>query len=934
LEVQPPAREAIDLQFIYDTAPIGLAFLSPDCRYLHINQRLTEICGISVADHLGRTVREMVPNVAEQVEQLVRFIMETGEPVTGIEVSGQRADKIGADRCWLTSWHPLRGTDGRILGVNVAAEEITERKRTQAALASSEQRYRALARASTSLVWTATADGQLIDSPEWRAFTGQSLEEVRGMRWLGAVHPHDRDSTQNRWQESVIQRTPFEVEYRIRRKDGVYVWHEVHGNAVFEDDGSVREWVGVCVDIDARKRAADQQEILNRSIERALDLLVSVSAAASTARDTSELASASLERICSAHQWEFAQVWYPDNGRLLCSTVSAWNARQFAKLRRISGETAIRPGEDLPGQVWDSKAASWFEEIAPGSRRLEAAREAGLATALVFPVVLGDEVLAVFEFFSRDMRRADRTTIDAVGQLGRILGDIWVRKRSEAALRTSEERWRLVFETSTLGISLTDHNLKFIATNRALQTMLGYSGEELRGLSPLDILTEAERQAGNDHLDELREGKRSNYEVATQFRRKDGTPISVNTFVSTIPGNEATPPVYLATAIDITDQQRAEEELWRTATYLAEAEKLSHTGSWARSAKTGELFWSQEHWRIFELDPATTQLSYALFDDMIHPEDRALVQQTSLRAVEQNKAYDVRFRVVLRDGTIKHIHSVGKPAFHEGSGALEYIGVSTDETDRVRANAAVHEAQAELARIARLTTVGELAASIAHEINQPLTAVVNNGNAALRWLTRDIPNVAEAKAALKNVVDQGTRASDVIERIRGLLRHDKHAYVGLDLNGAILDVVALTMGAMQSRGIAIQTSLAARLPHALGDRVQLQQVVMNLIMNGADAMSAVTDRPHALTVSSQLDESGDILVSVKDTGTGIDEAIRRRVFDPLFTTKSTGMGMGLSICRSIVEAHGGRLWASPFAPHGTVFQFTVPKAAAATQDGA
>src|SRR6187399_1810131 len=336
-----PLEQPIDLQFIYDTAPIGLAFLSPDCRYLQINQRLTEICGISVADHLGRTVREMVPNVAEQVEQLVRFIIESGEPVTGIEVNGQRADKIGADRCWLTSWHPLRGADGRILGVNVAAEEITERKRTQAALASSEQRYRALARASTSLVWTATADGQFIDSPEWRAFTGQSLEEVRGLHWLGAVHPHDRGRTQSLWQASINQRTPFEVEYRIRRKDGVYIWHQVHGNAVFETDGSVCEWVGVCVDIDERKQAAEQQEFLNRSIEQALDLLVNVSAAASAARNISDLASASLERICTAHRWQFAQVWYPDTGRLRCSTASVWNARQFAELHRLSSETTI-----------------------------------------------------------------------------------------------------------------------------------------------------------------------------------------------------------------------------------------------------------------------------------------------------------------------------------------------------------------------------------------------------------------------------------------------------------------------------------------------------------------------------------------------------------------------------------------------------------------
>ena len=929
-----PLEQPIDLQFIYDTAPIGLAFLSPDCRYLQINQRLTEICGISVADHLGRTVREMVPNVAGQVEQLVRFIIESGEPVTGIEVNGQRADKIGADRCWLTSWHPLRGADGRILGINVAAEEITERKRTQAALASSEQRYRALARASTSLVWTATADGKFIDSPEWRAFTGQSLEEVRG-HWLGAVHPHDRGCTQSRWQASINQRTPFEVEYRIRRKDGVYIWHQVHGNAVFETDGSVCEWVGVCVDIDERKQAAEQQEFLNRSIEQALDLLVNVSAAASAARNISDLASASLERICTAHRWQFAQVWYPDDGRLRCSTASVWNTRQFAELHRLSSKTTIGLGEDLPGRVWDTKTATWFEEIESGnSRRLEAAREAGLATALAFPIVLGDEVLAVFEFLSIDKRRPNRTTIDAVGQLGRILGDIWVRKRSEAALRTSEERWRSVFETSTLGISLTDHNLKFVATNRALQTMLGYSGEELRNLSPLDILAEEERGTSGSRLGELRTGKRDNYEVVTRYRRKDGTLILVNTFVSTIPGNEANSRIYLATAIDVTDRQRAEDELRRTATYLAEAEKLSHTGCWAMTRKTGVLFWSPEEWRIFGLDPATTALSQSLFLDMVHPEDRAQVEETSIQAIEQKKAYDVPFRIVLRDGTVKHIRSVGQPAFDETGEVVEYIGVSMDETERKRASAAVHEAQAELARVARLTTIGELAASIAHEINQPLTAVVNNGNAALRWLARDPPNLAEAKAALKDIVKEGDRASEVIGRIRGLLRHHKHEHVELDINGAIREVVALTMGAMQGRGITVQTALAARLPHALGDRVQFQQVVMNLIMNGADAMNAVTDRPHTLRIASQRDESGDVLVSVRDSGIGIDEAIRRRVFDPLFTTKSTGMGMGLSICRSIVEAHGGRLWALPCVPHGTVFQFTVPNSAAAAQGGA
>ena len=235
-----------------------------------------------------------------------------------------------------------------------------------------------------------------------------------------------------------------------------------------------------------------------------------------------------------------------------------------------------------------------------------------------------------------------------------------------------------------------------------------------------------------------------------------------------------------------------------------------------------------------------------------------------------------------------------------------------------------HEAQAELARVARLTTMGELAASIAHEINQPLAAVVASGNAALRWLAHAPPNLEETRDSIRAILNEGSRASEVIGRIRSLLKHDDPAYVELDVNDAIRGVLELTMNALRSRGVVIQTQLSAALPQALGDRVQLQQVLMNLIMNGADAMSAVADRPRILHIGSQIDSTGSVLVSVKDSGIGIDRAIRDIIFKPLFTTKSTGMGMGLSICRSIVEAHGGKIWAIPATPNGTEFRFIIP----------
>jgi PAS domain S-box-containing protein len=587
-----------------------------------------------------------------------------------------------------------------------------------------------------------------------------------------------------------------------------------------------------------------------------------------------------------------------------------------------------------------------------------------LALALVFSLVLAAALASMVTAPLRRMANATRTIaqgdlsarvqgskLEELGALAAtfnnmaaklqkafddLVGEVDVRKsrerelqESEARLRESEERWRLVFENSTLGIMLIDHDHQFLATNRALQTMIGYSAQELQKLSPVDLVVEEEREATSRRLAELRTGKRANYEVVTRYRRKDGSSIWVNTFLSTIPAGKNSPPLHIATAIDFTDRYKAESELRRIATYLAEAEKLSHTGCWAVNTKTGELFWSQQEWRIFGLQPETTPLSYQVFLDLVHPEDRASLEEDSGRAMRNKEPFDILFRAALRDGVIKHLHTVGKPQIDELGAVVEYIGVTMDETERVRANAAMQEAQAELARVARLTTMGELAASIAHEIKQPLGAVVANGNAALRWLAHTPPNLEEIRDSITAILNDGQRANEVTGRIQSLLKHSSPEYVELDINDAIRDVLELTASALRSRGVTIQMQLSAALPTALGDRVQLQQVIMNLIMNGADAMSAVADRPRILHISSQIDGVGNLLVSVKDSGTGIDEAIRDSIFKPLFTTKSTGMGMGLSICRSIVEAHGGKIWAMPAAPYGTDFRFILPPAASA-----
>ena len=289
--------------------------------------------------------------------------------------------------------------------------------------------------------------------------------------------------------------------------------------------------------------------------------------------------------------------------------------------------------------------------------------------------------------------------------------------------------------------------------------------------------------------------------------------------------------------------------------------------------------------------------------------------------------HNFRYGTTRGDGSVLHIAISGKPVFDPEGRFLGYRGTTTDLTAAVRAEhaeKALQQAQAELARVARLTTMGELAASIAHEINQPLTGVVANGDAGLRWLNRDKPDLDEARNALSCIVSDGTRAGEVIRGLRALAKKSGPELVQLDINDAVREVQALTRSELQRHGVTLHTDLSADDRPVFGDRVQLQQVLLNLIMNGIEAMRAVTERPKTLAITSEPVEPSGVLVAVEDTGTGLDPATADRIFDPFFTTKSDGLGMGLSICRSIIDAHGGRLWVSPGVLYGTVFRFTVP----------
>jgi PAS domain S-box-containing protein len=495
------------------------------------------------------------------------------------------------------------------------------------------------------------------------------------------------------------------------------------------------------------------------------------------------------------------------------------------------------------------------------------------------------------------------------------------RQTAEDALRASEERWRNLVEGAPVGIALTDTLGHYVATNSALQKMMGYSETELRGRSVADFTYEDDRIMTRAMIAATAAGMPPT-RVEKRYRHKDGRVVWAEVSGFPIPVAESTP-LLAGIIVDITDRKRAEHELRRSEASLADAQQISHTGSWRWKIDTGEVSLSAELGRILAVDTTAPLPSAAEFIETIHADDRPSFRDALDRAVRERIRFEREYRQVLADGTIKRLHIVGRPD-DVVSAELEYTGVVMDVTERRGAEEALRDAQAELERAARLTTMGELAASIAHEINQPLAAIVSNGGAGLRWLNRETPDIDEAREAFGRMLSNGQRAADVIRGLRALAKKSGPQLTTFDIDDAIQEVLMLTRNEAERQGVALRTDLAVGDQPVMGDRVQLQQVLLNLILNAIDAMKTVTDRARELAVSSALTETGSVLIAVEDSGPGLDPAIAQHIFEPFVTTKPEGLGMGLSICRSIIDAHGGRLWVSPGVTHGTLFRFTLP----------
>ncbi|MCP3397119.1 PAS domain S-box protein [Bradyrhizobium sp. CCGB20] len=534
----------------------------------------------------------------------------------------------------------------------------------------------------------------------------------------------------------------------------------------------------------------------------------------------------------------------------------------------------------------------------------------------------------------RALARATRTASGDIEFVGAAT-DITAAKQTEQQLRRSEGYLADAQQLSHMGTWCWDcHRRCFAYRSAEVSRLFGFDPDE-----PISL----EALRSRIHPDDLPlqqvvqrqaiEQKTGNFEYDFRICLPDGKVRHIHAVAHAVLGSDGSTVELIGTHMDVTEQHAARERLENTLAALRESEQrfrdyaetasdwlwetgpdhavtlLSEHASAAGILAAGLL--GQPRWEIacdVEEEPEKWRQHRAILD--VHLPFRDLI-----------------YRTVNRSGSAIYVRTSGKPFFDVSGNFLGYRGVSSDITVNIRADQAEQElrkAQADLAHVTRVTTLGELTASIAHEVNQPLAAIVSNADACLGWMARETPDVSAARRSVQWIIDDAIRASEVIRRVRTLAKKGDIEMVALDINDVINEAIALLTRELVNHRVSLRTELAPTLPTILGDRVQLQQVIINLVMNGIEAMHTVADRPRELLIQSSRDDRGRVQLSVTDCGVGIAEDDRVRILDPFFTTKSTGLGMGLAICRSIIEAHGGHLSIVRKKEPGATFQFALP----------
>jgi PAS domain S-box-containing protein len=498
-------------------------------------------------------------------------------------------------------------------------------------------------------------------------------------------------------------------------------------------------------------------------------------------------------------------------------------------------------------------------------------------------------------------------------------------RREEDELRRSQSRNASILRSALDCIVTIDHEGCITEFNPAAERTFGYRQDEVVGKHIADVLIppslrEKHRTGFAQYL-ATGQGQLLGRRVEMTALRADGTEVPIELAVTRIPLDG--PQFFNGFLRDITERKRAEGELRRSEAFLAEAQRLSLTGSFCWCFETEEFTWSEQLYRIFEFEQGV-HVTFELILTRVHPDDISGFHDIIGQARRAVLDFDYEQRLLMPDQTIKYVHVVAHGSRNK-DGEIEYVGAVQDVTRSRSSEAALSQARSELAHVTRVMSLGVLTASIAHEVNQPLSGIITNANTCLRMLAADPPNVDGARETARRTIRDGNRASEVITRLRALFGKKNPTAEPVDLNDAVREVIALSLSRLQRDRVIPRTELADDLPLVTGDRMQLQQVILNLLQNASDAMSNVNDRPRQLLIRTERDDGDGVRLTVQDSGAGFEPQSLERLFDAFYSTKSEGMGIGLSLSRSIIESHGGCLWAAPNEGPGATFSFSIPR---------
>jgi PAS domain S-box-containing protein len=801
-----------------------------------------------------------------------------GAAVSAMHYTGMAAASFfpgpPADLSHALNVSPLANNGIAIVTFIVIVAAITtssvDRRGAQETLRRSEDYLRLVIDTIPQQIWSGPRDGSLdFCNAQWLSYMGLTQEEAQGEGWQSMLHPDDRERVLKAWRESVANGTPYEQEERHRRADGQYRWFLARGVPLKDSEGRIVRWYGSNTDIQDRKEAENRIRLVIDTVPAMLHRALPDGYLDFFNKRWLDYVGASLEDISG---WRWTHVIHPDDvenvvGKWRSSVATGAPFEAEARLRRADGEYRLM---------------------------------------LLRKVPLRDEAGNIVKWY------------------GSVI-DIEEHKRAEEALRRAAEFDEAALKSLGEGLYTIDSNGLVTSMNPAAEELFGWSFAELRGKKMHDMTHHHYRDGRPFPSSEcvgfqvLTHGQPvKNYEDV--FIRRDGTFFDV--IYSIAPMRDAAGQITGQVVVfsDITERKRAEERLLESEARFRLVADSAPVMIWMSGTDKLCTYFNKP-WLDFTGRSVEQELGNG-WAEGVDPEDLQRCLETYTQAFDRREIFRMEYRLRRHDGEFRLLLDIGVPRFNPDGSFAGYIGSCIDVTEQRRAEEQLRQAQENLARVSRAVAMGELAAAIAHEVNQPLTAIVTNANFSLRQLNGSQPHEDELREAIAEIANDGTRASAVISRIRSLLMKGAPERNELDINEVIREVSEFLRSELTRNRVAMRFDLASDLPRVQGDRVQLQQVALNLISNGIDAMRTVKKRPREIVIKSARHPDG-VLIQVQDSGPGIDPTLADRIFEPFFSSKPEGLGMGLSIARSIVESHGGRLWAVA-GSDGALFEFTVP----------